>query len=345
MTDFEKFADNPFLIGHDNPIFKTHDQFGFVHQGGDFLGKDCFVSFKSLVQRVNERSWSLVSLNMGDSSTSGWDSDKVSIDRIIDSTAPFFHYRTYSDLMMDLSMYAINAGVSGYSSLQGDKYLKYLLRQFARSNIVIHYVTLYFGNNDSVYSRIEDKVKIELMQPSDGHDLCRVTVEDFRKNMSSMIETARNYGVQPIIIVPVVNLFWRPGLRSAAHEEEYGQGLEKIKDSTLKNNLVEADKCYSRKKLHKAYMKDNFLPRIKPLYIRALKKLARKLRVPIIKVQEKIPTKRDDNNFRDYCHPLEPINEFIATKFKEILLKRRKLSGQDKSSRRDDVSDTIYPFS
>ncbi|MEK6825328.1 MAG: GDSL-type esterase/lipase family protein [Nanoarchaeota archaeon] len=342
----QSFADNPFLVGHDNPLFTPDERLGFVHQGGDFIGETGFVSFEQTVEEIQGKPQLPVVLNMGDSSTSGWESDSVSkaYASTLKSHDPFFQYQTYSDLMRVHELNVINAGVSGYSSLQGKIYLETLLRRFAKSGIGVDFVTLYFGNNDCVYSFTEDKASIEHMVASSEQVLCRVTVEDYRKNILSMIETTRAYGADPVVIIPVINLFWKPGLRSNKNLEEYSRGLEAIHDSTLQGELLEAESAYSRGRLYEAYTQDRFLPRIKPQYLKVLKQTARKLYVPFIDVQDHLPTEKDDSYFRDYCHPLEPINELIVARFNEIRLKKQSPQRSQEKKEVRGVTPNVYPL-
>lgn len=337
--------ENPFLIGNDNAIFSQHPDFGFVVHNGDFVGREGFVEREGTIKALrrynpNQR----FILNMGDSSTSGWHSDYVSRKGENTPTSPFFHYKTYSDLMRETFPFAVNAGVSKFSSFQGVKYLAFLLREFARAGLYPSYVTLYFGNNDGVYSQIEDKAAIDFMQPTKEKTFQRVLPQDFENNFSDMIRLTRAYGATPVVIIPIRRYDWPPGLRSSKHAGEYEAGLEQLRPEELRAELTEARRLYLAGDLNKAYEKDLFLPRLKRAHYESLRRVVRKNRAKVIDVQRAIPFRNAQDFFCDYCHPLEPANRLIVKEFLDILREDRRprgiLTRLVKSSSQDD----IYPL-
>ena len=80
----------------------------------------------------------------------------------------------------------------------------------------------------------------------------------------------------------------------------------------------------ARELLIKAQDMDYMVPRIKPSYVRALEKIARKNNVPFVDVQSEIPLD-DRTYFKDYCHPIEPANQLIT---REILQRLKMDSGE-----------------
>lgn len=350
ITTNKTFAENPFLIGHDNVIFSKHEELGFVVCDGKFPQEKKFVELEQIIDNIKHNSDYPVILNIGDSSTSGWDSDSITKTvKITNSCAPFFHYKTYSDIMRNEYINVINAGVSGYSSFQGKKYLAYLLKYLARQGIQISYVTIYFGNNDSAFSVTEDKASIDFMKPSCNTDQ-RVIVKDFEKNILSMLDTAKAYGAVPILITPVKRYDWTPGLRSLKNRHEYDQGRQKLlskENKKLKDKLEQAVKFFRRGDLKSAYEADIFLPRIKMSYEQVLKEISHKTKTPIIDVQKMIPLKDTDNKyFCDYCHPLEPVNTWIVEKFDEIIKKQgiKLLKATKNTLEKKESSPSVYPL-
>src|SRR3989344_4395017 len=174
------FSDNPFMIGYDNRIFERDEELGFRFPGGNLVGDRDFISLDSVRQEVKCRTGYPVILNIGDSSTSGWDANKLSKGSQ-EASAPFFTYSTYSDILRANPLFqnTINAGVPGYTSLQGRKYLERLLRQFAKTGLKVDTVTLYFGNNDGTYNKVEDKVRLDGKMESNDSRGERVSLEDF----------------------------------------------------------------------------------------------------------------------------------------------------------------------
>ena len=337
--------DNPFLIGNDNAIFSAHDELGFIVHKGGFVGKDRFVSMHSIINMFKRHPGIPIILNIGDSSTSGWHSDSLSRNGKNKATDPYFHYKTYSDLMREEFVSVINAGVSKYASLQGAKYLSNILRSFAKNDIYPSYVTIYLGNNDSVYSEIEDKTSIDGMLPSKENTLQRVSPLDFEHNMLEIVRICRCYGARPIIIVPLRRYDWAPGLRSLKYAEEYEKGLKKLRSDKLREELQQARQLYLKRRLREAYESDRFLPRIKQRYVDILRRIAQKTNISIIDIQGKIPLNKSSDFFCDYCHPLEPANKIIFEEFKKIINNHQKTNRSKWSifSDKRTPSDSAYP--
>jgi lysophospholipase L1-like esterase len=340
-----KCMENPFLIGNDNAIFHVHSRLGFIVNNGEFVGENRFVKREETIEQLKKLPKHMpVIINMGDSSTSGWHSDYLSRDEKNTPTSPYFHYKTYSDLMRERFPGVVNAGVSKYTSFQGAIYLAEVLRDFAKKGIPPDYVTLYFGNNDSVYSTIEDKTSIDGMLPTSEKTSQRVTIQDFEYNFLRMIELIRNYGARPVIIVPCRRYGWPPGLRSQRHVEEYNQGLQQLNPEELKRILINARRLFSDGRLEKALETDIFLPRIKKQYVKIFKGVARRQSIDLIDIQGEII--RDSDFFCDYCHPIEPANRIIANKFIKILDKSPRPTSKwfDYLFRKDSPPEDIYPI-
>ena len=127
--------------------------------GADFIGRDRFLGFNEVVEKVKTENRRLI-ISLGDSSTSGWDSNVVKSNRRRrkegrELLSPFFRYRTYSDNLQNYLEEAfpgrykvVNAGVPAYSSFQGYRRLRQLLENFTQAGVVVEVVTIYFGNND-----------------------------------------------------------------------------------------------------------------------------------------------------------------------------------------------------
>ena len=155
----EGFSDNPFMMGYDNNIFEEDLELGFRFPKRKLVGSKGFVKLKDVIRSIC--SGDKVVINIGDSSTTGWNSNKIYRGNK-DPDAAFFTYKTYSQLLEEQSeLVVVNAGVTGYTSLQGRKYLEILMKEFARKNISVDYVTIYLGNNDPVYNKYEDKVRLD----------------------------------------------------------------------------------------------------------------------------------------------------------------------------------------
>lgn len=310
------FSNNPFMIGYDSQIFEGDEDLGFKFPQGKLISSRGFKSLEESVVRI--RSGYPTFLNMGDSSTSGWNSNNVYRGNQ-NPNAPFFSYKTYSELLEEqLFANVLNAGIPGYTSHQGKKYLEKLLKVLAKKDALPDYVTIYFGNNDGTYNQIEDKVRLDGKLPSENSTGERVTVKDYEINMASMIQICRNYGSKPILIVPPVHYDWETGIRSNQHRNESLIVLEKLSNTTIANELEIARKLYLKGRYKNACEMDRVLPRLKEDYKKTLHKIARTTGTAIIDIQKNIPLTRNEEYFADYCHPLEKTNQMIVDEIKKL---------------------------
>ena len=171
---FHPFADNPITAAQANDqIFAVDKYLGFKlnpyfrQLDGDDVdnNKTYYIGVDNKkLQTLDEiidalDSHRKIVLNVGDSSTTGWDSDIITLNKLYLNNAPngigfrpmspFFRYKTYSDLLAENGLSVINAGVPGYTSLIGKTQLRTLLSELQSRNVRVDYVTIYFGNNDS----------------------------------------------------------------------------------------------------------------------------------------------------------------------------------------------------
>jgi len=305
------FSDNPFMMGYDNRMYQADSELGFVFPDGKLVGSKKFVNLDSILRRVKKDD--VVVLNLGDSSTSGWNSNKV-YKGVKNPYAALFTYATYSQILEEeYEIKIINAGVPGYSSLQGSKYATKLLKTMTQAGVFADAVTIYFGNNDSTYNRHEDKVRLDYKIPS-TQNMLRVSPKDFEKNIQDIIETAKDYGTRPILIMPLINYHWEPGIRSIHYKKEFHEALRTLKDSKVKNDLFKAIDYYQKRKIEKAAELDFVLPRIKKRYIAALEKISKQQHIPLIDIRKNIPRANTSKYFADYCHPLEKVNKILANR-------------------------------
>lgn len=335
------FSDNPFMMGYDSRLYQADEELGFVFPQEQLVGAKKFVSLDSILRSIKKDD--RVILNLGDSSTSGWNSNKV-YRGVKNPYAALFTHKTYSQILEEkYKVKAINAGVPGYSSLQGSKYVKRLLKRIAQRGIFVDAVTIYFGNNDSTYNQYEDKVRLDFKMPSNHHAL-RVNFEDFKKNICDIIETAKDYGAHPIVIMPVINYHWEPGIRSVHYKKEFHEALRTLKDSQVKKDLLRAIEYYHKGKLTQAAELDFVLPRIKKQYAAALTKVAKENHVPLIDIRKITPRTSTSKYFADYCHPLEKVNKIFAEKIYGIIKKypRKKVSFPIQSDNDFTLPDDTY---
>ncbi len=262
------FSENPFMIGYDNRIFEGDELLGFKFPNRRVIYADRFISLDEALGEV--RTGYPTFINIGDSSTSGWDSNKT-FKGNENPNSPFFNYKTYSDLLREqLFANVINSGVPGYTSYQGRRYLETLLREISGKQMRVDYVTIFFGNNDCTYNQFEDKVRIDHKKPSEQNDGERVTTEDFRKNLISMIEITREYGTKPILIVPPVHYDWEPCIRADEYKEESLEVIKKLEGTELGKEVQEARRLYEQRRYKKSCEKDRVLPRLKEAYRKAI---------------------------------------------------------------------------
>ena len=186
-------------------------------KGKEFIGEKEYISLEAMIEEVKQ-SGKRVILNIGDSSTSGWDSNIVFENRQrYERGEPlrpgFFNYETYSDFLRERlrdRFLVINAGVPAHTSLQGIRRLEQLVEIFKEEGIKLDYVTAYYGNNDCVWERNrEDK---DWISPSFFRNLrnrfrrteyrviTRTNPKDYKKNMEGIVKYCRQQGIVPILI-------------------------------------------------------------------------------------------------------------------------------------------------
>lgn len=338
----QPFSRNPFMMGYDSNIFEADDDLGFVFPDHKLITSNNFSTLQNIISLFKPSD--VIILNLGDSSTSGRNSNKI-CKGAKDPTAVFFTYKTYSQLMEEQGeQKVINAGVPGYSSLQGKKYLEMLLKKLSKNNILVDYVTIYFGNNDSTFNEIEDKVRIDYKKSFLNKTGFRVEIGDFKKNIYNIIEITKEYGALPIIISPLINYNWEPCIRSPKYKQEFEEAILKIKDKGIKTKITQAINCYKRGNLKKAKELDLVLPRIKDKYRKALFEVASKNDVLLIDVQEKIPFTNTKKYFADYCHPIEKSNQMIVDKILQFIKTNNgKINKKEYANVREfDIPDKTY---
>lgn len=220
-----------------------------------FVGRKKIISLEDAVEEIG-LSRKISMLHIGDSSTSGWDSDVVTRNRNKrlqgenDFENPLFQYQTYADNLA-FSLTSINAGTPGYSSLQGTRHLKKLLGEFSNHKVSLDYVTIYFGNNDSVSNgNVQDQFvvpgvndfKLEglsKMLLSSFLTIPRVSAQDYEANLHSMIDQVKEYGAKPLLIVPIIPKNWHPGLRASGRLSE----LENNRKNNYSKSISDLDEA------------------------------------------------------------------------------------------------------
>lgn len=353
------FSHNPIIQKQsDNTlhIFEPDRTLGHTLVGGNFVGvyEKRLISLAD-IQKDPRRIGKKVVLNIGDSSTSGWNSEIVrdNTQRHLNGqvlVSPFFSYPTYSDcLAKDSSLYVINAGVPGYTSIQGEIYLERLIDQFQAKGIQVDVVTIYFGNNECVWNgNVEDKyhvgnenrlyLRMMLDKVLSKYWLVdRVSVSLYKKKLTRIIEFCREKGIRPILIEPVVPQHWTPGLRADGLESETdslikalsGAKVSEYEDSAkyyyhLGTSALDAgDSATAAIYLMNAKEFDHIVPRIKNIYRVALEEVGGSTETPVVAVQREIPIE-DVDYFIDYCHPIEPANSLIATLLNKIVYESKR---------------------
>lgn len=326
------FSDNPIMIGYDNRLFDFDSELGYVFPKNQIIGGVCFVELESKIDDLKKRDGKFLILNLGDSATSGWNSDNV-YTGCPDPTAALFSYKTYSDILENKYGFdVINAGVPGYTTYQAKKYLAKILKTLAQKKMCVDYVTTYFGNNDCTFNGLEDKTRIDNKNPSIDEILARVSEKNFRKNYDELLFIAKEYGATPIILVPASNFNWQPGLRSRKYPEELDLQRQKITRKKIKEFFEKAEQAYRSGDYEMALENDLLLPRIKKSY----KSLLKTFTDPLIDTQNFV---HDENDFVDYCHPAEIMNERIAEAINK-LLKNKNTAYSNKIIKQDLPADT-----
>ena len=306
------FTDNPVMHGYGSSLFRADERLGFHFKAGDFVGRTRLLSDVEAIEsarRARARGDFLL-LNVGDSSTSGWNSDNV-YSGVENPAAALFSYPTYSDILTAVPGYtAINGGVPGYSSHQVAALTADTLKRFAGAQVFFDYVTIYVGNNDSCYNGMEDRCRIDFALPSPRSVLTRVSEDDLFYNCQSISRTAHSYGAEPIFIVPAVNSRWEPGLRSRKHRDELAAQLARIAGLPIGAAFKESREAFATGLRDRAVELDLILPRLKRGHRRALCEAAAASEAVLIDAQELVLSGAD---FIDYCHPGQHLNKQLAS--------------------------------
>jgi hypothetical protein len=333
--------------------------------GKEFIGEDGFISFTDTVERI-KRSGKKVILNVGDSSTSGWNSDivrgnkqrKANGERIV---LPFFSYKTYSDCLRKICgdrFLVLNAGVPAHSSLQGLRRLKKILEKFKERGVQVDFVTTYYGNNDCAWNGnledvdllpkqenpmqaalfdefvhakllIAENMRKRALRGIKEHGIVtRVSPRDYRMVLERMVETCRTYGTAPVLIKPVIPIYWEPGRMVKEDELKMsdGPGASQVYSRlgiarAIRRSFQNQDKELNDEQVHllcEAAENDFITPRIKQAYVSVLMEVAGNMDVPVVDVG--IPRTRNDGKFFvDYCHPLGEANIWLAEGIHETI--------------------------
>jgi lysophospholipase L1-like esterase len=333
------------LIPAGETPFSSDPWFGrLLRPSQDFIGQDDFLTIEAAVAEIRATGKKVI-LNVGDSSTAGWDT-RVTIENQARRKAgqpllsAFFRYPTYSDLLRDEigdRYVVLNAGIPGHTSINALRRLQYLLQQFASAGIRCDYVSIYIGNNDCQWeNNVEDKsrlrsslllpvaidrLRLKIERPDSSRIRLRTNLRDFQKNVRAMLRACRMHGALPIIIVPEVPLYWEPGKRFVAElfpvDATQSGGAMVIAALTRAHALWEAAlpqpwSAAKQKSLEAACEMDFVVPRIKRRYRAALEAVACDMEVPLVRTS--VPREQNDSAwFIDYCHPVGVANQAIKT--------------------------------
>lgn len=341
---------NPIIAAQtfDFPFVADSYQGHTMPLGREFLGEDSFISLEEMIKTLKSSKKKVI-LNIGDSSTSGWDSNIVTQNRDrfskkLPLLPAFFQYKTYSDCLrisVGNEYIVINAGVPAHTSLQGNRRIKLLFKRFRQEHIRIDWVTIYYGNNDSVWDHNrQDKEWVgcskliaflkslkKFFKKGGSGVITRVVPNDYYLNMKEIIQTCKENHSNVIVIEPTTPIYWKPGTRVLNEDLERKpypgstavyQMLDEAR--SLWEQAIGQTEYSSLKELAliEVREKDYVVPRIKKHYVALLRKLAKEM--DIWYVQVNIERKQDDIcYFIDYCHPIEKANELISKKIIEII--------------------------
>lgn len=332
---------NPIIAAQsfDFPFVADAYQGHTMPAGREFLGESDYISVGELVEELRKSKRPSI-LNIGDSSTSGWDSNVVTRNRVRHAAGQppipaFFHYRTYSDClrrMLDGKHNVINAGVPAHTSLQGSRRVRVLLEFLQGKGVTIEWVTIYYGNNDCVWDhnrqdknwvgRDESKRGTQAADSRDDPVITRVMPEDYKSSIKDILYACQEFGCAPLIIEPITPIYWKPGTR-VLHEDL--PRSQHAGSTTVYQLLDEAralwkpavqQHSYSplkRVALEEAREKDFVVPRIKRGHLEVLRSVAEEEGVPLVRV-ELDRTKDDARYFLDYCHPIGEANQLLASR-------------------------------
>ena len=209
---------------------------------------------------------------------------------ILGDSCSFLGKRLYADILHDklthdfpdIPFEVINASVPGYTSFQGRKILERLLEYRP------HYACIYYGWNDhwilpSGYSdqfhydlihsfKLIQLAKILWARAVDVRDY-RVPLDDYRDNLTAMVEELRANGVIPILIGAPAGYAGKGMPRWALrfYQEYYRMTAEEIKDIPLTHRAY-AEATARVAKDHKAILVDmqttleRLSPSLKPFF-------------------------------------------------------------------------------
>ena len=333
------------LIAAGETPFSNDPWFGrLLRPGQDFIGRDDFSTIDAAIEEIRATGKKVI-LNIGDSSTAGWDT-RVTIENQDRRKAgqpllsAFFRYPTYSDLLRDAlgdRYVVLNAGIPGHTSINALRRLQYLLQQFVLAGIRCDYVSIYIGNNDCQWeNNVEDKARLrssrtlpvaidrwrlKLERPDNSLIRLRTNLRDFQANVRSMLRACRTHGAAPIVILPEVPLYWEPGKRFVAElfpVDATQPGGAMVTAALARAHALWEDALQQpwsvakQKSLETAREMDFVVPRIKRGYRAALEAVARDMEAPLVRTT--VPREQNDSAwFIDYCHPVGVANEAIAT--------------------------------
>lgn len=307
-------------------------------EGRDFIGERDYLTMEQAIQEIKARNKKVV-INLGDSSTSGWDSNAVTKNRErfkkgLPLIPPFFQYKTYSDYLKEKignDFVVLNAGVPAYTSLQGLRRLKLLIECFKKEKITIDYLTIYYGNNDSVWNLNREekdwlefarskKRSIKNLSKKKNEIVIRVSADDYGKNIKALVSYCRHNKIIPILIKPLTPIYWKPGTRVKNEELPRKTGsagsvpVYKSLDEALnlwREAIKQKNSDFKKMILEEIREKDFIVPRIKKGHLEKLRQIAKKEKVTFIDIE--LDTSQDDiRYFIDYCHPIGQANKFIA---------------------------------
>ncbi|MEK7480515.1 MAG: GDSL-type esterase/lipase family protein [Patescibacteria group bacterium] len=241
-------------------------------------------------------------------------------------------------------VHSINLGVPGYSSLQGLKYLELMLPLYHERLLA---VTVYFGNNDATENGMSDYQRLDMaiqrnmltnfyfwleqrsafyrimrgfiskVNPGNNR-IPRVSPDENRANIQSMINLCKKYGVRIILIEPPVHFSWKPG-----HLTHTRPLKNDVKNQWVLNELNRAQQLYKQgvayihnhndgyeSSLRNAVEHDWVMSRIKRRWCEVLRSFAGQvdiIRLPIAFIEAEFPY-----YFTDYCHPSVRVHKLIA---------------------------------
>ena len=329
----------------DFPLVADPCQGHTMPAGKEFIGTDDYLSMDAVIAEARRSKKSII-LNIGDSSTSGWASDSVTRNRELRALGrpllpTFFQYRTYTDFLrsrVGSDHLVVNAGVPAHTSVQGSRRIRLLLDRFHRESIEVHWVTIYFGNNDSVWDgNRQDKDWVGVDSESSAGSGCsieqgtavitRSLPGDYKAALGDIIRTCRRFAAIPIMIEPITPLYWKPGTR--VRGEDLGR-TQKPGSSLVYRLLDEARELWSIAigtdghcelkiaALGEVREKDYIVPRIKRAHLAVLRQVVQELEVPLVSV-DLDRTQDDIRYFIDYCHPIGDANQMIADAIADVI--------------------------